>query len=212
MDRRDLLKLGGAAALATLAPAWSKSIASAPLASRTEAALVLADSRYSDSLIFARSLERRGATLLPLTSDLAAVWFDAIEPRLEGRVRVMAGLTLESDLFVLERLAESSGALTRYVGCHDWRCRTGSVHSLSGSIKLGELTNTLARGEGHWAQALGAALISAAGQDEGGQEASIVLDHAAAWDSPRFFVSWLMTWEASRAKAIMGAHGRSLFG
>jgi hypothetical protein len=39
-----------------------------------------------------------------------------------------------------------------------------------------------------------------------------VLDHAAAWDSPRFFVSWLMTWEASRAKAIMGAHGRSLFG
>jgi hypothetical protein len=36
----------------------------------------------------------------------------------------------------------------------------------------------------------------AAEQDEGRQEASIVLDHAAASDSPRFFVSWLMTWRS----------------
>lgn len=197
LDRRDLLKLGGAAALAVLAPSWSKSVASAAFALGAKGTIVLADPRYSDSLVFARSLEREGATLLPLASDLAALWFDAIEPRLKARVRALAGLTLQSDLFVLERLAESSGAVTRYVGCHDWRCRTGSAHRLSGSIELDGIAQALVSGEGHWAEALGAALVSTAGatkRDEGRQEVSMELDHTAASDSPRFFVSWLMTW------------------
>jgi hypothetical protein len=201
MDRRDLLKLGGAAALAMLAPSWSKSVASAGLAPSAKGMLVLADPRYSDSLVFARSLESGGATLLPLATDLAALWFGAIEPRLKSRARALAGLTLQSDLFVLERLAESSGAVTRYVGCHDWRCRTGSAHRLSGSIDLGEITQALASGEGHWAEALGGALIPAAEASEhkeGRQELSMELDHAAASDSPRFFVSWLMNLEHSR--------------
>jgi hypothetical protein len=196
VDRRDLLKLGGGAALVMLAPAWSKGFASARLAPSADTVLVLADPRYSDSLIFARGLASRGATLLPLASDLAGLWFDAIEPRLKAKVQALAGLTLQSDLFVLERLAESSGAVTRYVGCHDWRCRTGSAHRLSGSIELDGIARALVGGQGYWAEALGGALISTAQRDNGRQEMSMELNDAAASDSPRFFVSWLMTWRS----------------
>jgi hypothetical protein len=194
LDRRDLLKLGGAAALAMLAPPWLKALASAGLAPGADRVLVLADPRYSDSLVLARGLESRGATLLPLASDLSGLWFDAIEPRLKAKVRALAGLTLQSDLFVLERLAESSGAVTRYVGCHDWRYRAGSAHRLSGSIELDGVARALMSGERHWAEALGGALISAGERGARRQEVSMELDHAAAPDSPRFFVSWLMTW------------------
>ena len=197
VDRRDVLKLGGAAALAMLAPPWPNASASVAPAPGAERVLVLADPRYSDSLVFARGLESRGATLLPLASDLAGLWFEAIEPRLKAKLRALAGLTLQSDLFVLERLAESSGAVTRYVGCHDWRCRTGSAHRLSGSIELDGIERALTGGERHWAEALGGALIAAAetGERNGRrQDVSLELDHDAAPDSPRFFVSWLMTW------------------
>ena len=169
------------------------------LAPGADRVLVLADPRYSESLVLARGLESRGTKLLPLTSDLAGLWFDAIEPRLKSRVRALAGLTLQSDLFVLERLAESSGAVTRYVGCHDWRYRTGSAHRLSGSIELAGIARALMSGERHWAEALGGALLSAARAaewDAGRQAMSMELDHVAASDSPRFFVSWLMTWSA----------------
>jgi hypothetical protein len=197
VDRRDVLKLGGAATLAMLAPPWPNALASVALARGAERVLVLADHRYSDSLVFARELESRGATLLPLACDLAGLWFEAIEPRLKAKVRALAGLTLQSDLFVLERLAERSGAVTSYVGCHDWRCRAGAAHRLSGSIELDGIERALTGGERHWAEALGGALISAAAsgeRDECRQEVSLELDHEAAPESPRFFVSWLMTW------------------
>lgn len=194
VDRRDLLKLGGAAALAMLAPATARFAAITDLAPSAKGMLAVADPRYSDSLVFARSLERRGATLFPLASDLAALWFDAIEPRLEARVRALAGLTLQSDLFVLERLAESSGAVTRYVGCHDWRCRAGSAHRLSGSLKLDGIATALVRGEHQWATRLAEALASATDENGERQERNVLLDAPAAADSPRFFVSWLMTW------------------
>src|SRR5271169_5328058 len=113
LGRRDLLKLGGAAALAMLAPPCLKALASAGPAPGADRVLLLADPRYSDSLVLVRGLESRGTKVLPLTSNMAGLWFDAIEPRLKSRARALAGLTLQSDLFVLERLAESSGAVTR---------------------------------------------------------------------------------------------------
>lgn len=194
VDRRYVLKLGGVAALAMFAPPWPNAFASVGLTPGADRVLVLADNRYSDSRVFARGVESRGATLLPLASDLAGLWFDAIEPRLKTKLRALAGLTLQSDLFVLERLAGSSGAVTRYVGCHDWRCRTGAAHRLFGSIELGGIARALMSGEGHWAEALGGSLTWAGKRDALRQELSLELDHAASPDSPRFFVSWLMTW------------------
>ena len=102
MDRRDVLKLGGAAALALLAP---DAVAAAVRASSLASTIVVADPRYRESLIFAGSLERHGAKVLTLASDRAASWFGAIAPQLPRGLHRLTGLTLESDLFILERLA-----------------------------------------------------------------------------------------------------------
>ena len=192
MDRRDVLKLGGAAALALLAPAGGNAEAAVPV--RSAASMVaLADPRYGDSVRFAESLRRQGAVPLMLASCRAGVWSDGVQPRLRTGVRYLTGLTLESDLFVLERLAGGTGARTDYVGLHDWRCRQGSAHKLSGSIDLDPIATALLAGKTLWAESLGQALASATGGDQ--NERRLDLDCAIP-PGPRFFVSWRMGWTA----------------
>jgi hypothetical protein len=153
--------------------------------------IALADPRYDESLIFAESLQRQGAKVIPFASDLAGRWFDAIEPGLRGGRRGLTGLTLESDLFILERLAEGLSVRTRYVGLHDWRCRQGSAHTLSGSIDLDPIAAALVKGKDQWAASLGEALGLA--KEDGQKERSLAFDCAMqTGHGPRFFVSWLM--------------------
>jgi len=108
MNRREFLGLSSAAALAVLYPG-ANATALAGLARSAKGMLVVADHRYSDSLIFARALGIRGAGIFSMKAGLADVWFDELAPRLAAGGRKLTGLTLESELFVLERLAESCG-------------------------------------------------------------------------------------------------------
>jgi hypothetical protein len=192
MDRREVLKLGGATAIALLAPAGTAPLAAAP--GRASAlTIAVADPRYAESVIFAASLERQGAKVIELTADRARTWFDAVEPRLPAGLRALAGLTLESDLFVLERLAERAGARTCYVGLHDWRCRQDSVHQLSATIELDPIATALVNGEEGWAENLGKALGKT--KIESREERRLTLNcPMPAASGPRFFVSWLMRW------------------
>ena len=190
-DRRDVIKLGGAAALALLVP---DAVAAAVRASSlTPSAIVVADPRYRESLVFAGSLERQGAKVLPLASDRATTWFGAIAPHLPHCLRRLTGLTLESDLFILERLAESSGAHTCYAGLHDWRCRRGVGHTLSGTIDLDGVADALLNGREEWVEGLGEALVAA--KDGTPAERRLQLKCTApSGRSPRSFISWLMRW------------------
>jgi hypothetical protein len=194
LDRREVLKLGGAAAIALLAPAGTAPLAAAP-GCASASTIVLADPRYAESVTFAASLERQGAKVIALASDRARTWFDAVEPRLPAGLRDLAGLTLESDLFVLERLAERSGARTCYVGLHDWRRLQGSVHRLSATIDLDPIATALVNGKEGWAENLGKALGKT--KIESREEKRLTLNcPIPAARGPRFFVSWLMRWTA----------------
>jgi len=190
MDRRDVLKLGGAASLTLLAPA---AVAVARASSPTPSTIVVADPRYRESLVFAGSLERQGARVVTLASDRAGTWFSAVAPQLPRGLRSLAGLTLESDLFILGRLAESSGARTCYSGRHDWRCRQAVGHTLSGSIDLDPIATALVNAREEWAEGLGGALLAA--KDGRREEQRLQLECALpSGRGPRFFVSWLMRW------------------
>ena len=179
MDRRDVLKFGGAAALALLAP---DAVAVAGRASS-----------LTPPLIFAGSLERHGAKVLTLASNRAATWFGAIAPQLHHGLHRLTGLTLESDLFILERLAESSGARTCYAGLHDWRCRQGVGHTLSGTIDLDLIAGALLNGREEWVEGLGEALVAA--KDARPVERGLQLKCSApSGRGPRFLVSWQMRW------------------
>ena len=191
MDRRDVLKLGGAATLALLAP--HAVAAAARASSLTPSMIAVADPRYRESLIFAGSLEWHGVKVMTLDSDRAATWFGAIVPQLPHGLHRLTGLTLESDLFILERLAESSGAHTCYAGLHDWRCRQGVGHTLSGTIDLDPIAAALVNGEEEWMEGLCEALVAA----KDGRPAELRLQlkcSAPSGRGPRSFVSWQMRW------------------
>jgi hypothetical protein len=190
MDRREFLGLGSAAALAVLYPG-ATATALAGLARSAEGMLVVADHRYSESLIFARALGNRGASVFSMNAGLADVWFDALAPRLTAGGHKLAGLTLESELFVLERLAESCSMRSCYVGRHDWRGRPGSQHVLRGSIGIDAVAQALAGGGELWAATTADGLTTAAA-GAAWHERTIALDLAPATDSPRFLVSWMM--------------------
>src|SRR6478609_8657663 len=113
LDRREVLMLGSASALAMIAPAWP----SLALPKLPTPALALADLRYGDSLGFAEGAERASAELAPLARNLGEIWFETVKPRLPG-LQVLTGLTLDSDFFILTRLAEGSGAVAAYAGTH----------------------------------------------------------------------------------------------
>ena len=194
MDRRDVLKLGGAAAIALLAPAGTAPVAAAP-SGTASSTIVLADHRYAESVIFAASLERQGARVIELASDRARTWSDAVEPLLPAGLRSLAGLTLESDLFVLERLAAQSGARKCYVGMHDWRCREGSAHRLSATIDLDPIATALVNGKERWPESLGEALSQTKMESRTERRLALNCPMPAA-RGPRFFVSWLIRWTA----------------
>ena len=188
MDRRDVLMLGAAASLALLAPA-----AVAVAARASSRTIVVADPRYRESLAFAGCLERQGASVVTLASDRATTWFGAIAPQLHHGLHRLAGLTLESDLFILERLSEGSGARTCYSGQHDWRCRQRVGHTLSGTIDLDPIAAALVNGKEEWAEGLGEALV--AEKDGAPAVRRLQLECAAPSGSgPRCFVSWQMRW------------------
>ncbi len=190
MDRRDVLKLGGAAALTLVAPAVAAADrASAP----TPFTIVVADPRYRESLIFAGSLERRGARIVTLASDRATTWFGTIAPQLPHGLHRLAGLTLESDLFILERLAESSGACTCYSGQHDWRCRQGVGHTLSGMVDLDPIAAALVKAKEEWAENLGEAPVAKTDGAPAGRRLHLECATPSG-RGPRCFVSWQMRW------------------
>jgi hypothetical protein len=194
MDRREVLKLGGAASIALLAPAAVSPVAAAP-SGTASSTIVLADRRYAESVIFAASLERQGARVIDLAPDRARTWFDAVEPRLAAGLRFLAGLTLESDLFVLERLAAHSGARRWYVGVHDWRCRESSAHRLSATIDLDPIATALVNGKERWPESLGEALGQTKMESRAERRLALNCPMPAA-RGPRFFVSWLIRWTA----------------
>lgn len=190
MNRREFVTFGASCA-ALLAP--QASLALSPSAKTNELPLLaIADRRYSDSARFADAIARAGGDVLPISSDIGTLWFGDIEPRMRHGGLKLAGLTLQSDLFVLERLADHSRSATLYTGCHDWRGPC-SQHRLSGAISLGRPASALQRGELDWALRLSEALIAEPMQAACGETRHLSFELTPAPDNPKYLTSWLMT-------------------
>jgi hypothetical protein len=188
MNRREFVTFAASCA-ALLAP--QASLAVSPSVPRSAPILAIADRRYSDSVRFANAIARAGGDALEIGSDIGTLWFGDIELRLRDDRLILAGLTLPTDLFVLERLASRSRSATLYTGCHDWRGPC-SQHRLSGAVSLGAPASALQAGGFDWASQLGKALVA------GMQAARVETRHLAleippSPDSPKYLMSWLMS-------------------
>ena len=207
VSRRDVLAFGAAAGFAMLVPGGRvAAVARVQRNLRDAAMLVVADERYGDSVMFAQSLARHGAARFPLAFDAAGLWLDVLAPRMAGKAASLAGLTLESDLFILRRLASASGASLCYLGRHDWRSAHGCRHVLRGGMEINAIASALTMGAEPWPARLGAALASAQPCGPLIREQDVPLDHAPASGAPNFFVSWVIT---SKEPPEEGGSGKS---
>lgn len=187
MNRREFVALGASCA-ALLAP--QASLALSPMAKPNVPLLAVADRRYSDSVRFANAIVRAGGDVIEIGSDIGTLWFGSIRPRVRrGKLR-LAGLTLQTDLFVLERLADRARSATIYTGCHDWRGPC-SQHRLSGALPLARAATELKSAGTDWACALSEALVAAPMQASV-ETRHLALKLAPAFDSPKYLTSWLM--------------------
>ncbi len=109
LDRRSLIKLGGAALALPALPGQAFAAKRRDLVAQ----LVLVDRRYQTSVFFAAGFEGPGAPdVLPVGRDLAKLWYQDIAPCLVRGPLLVEAITLSADLFGIERLAEVSGAST----------------------------------------------------------------------------------------------------
>lgn len=191
MDRRVFLQTSASAAAVHLLPVRTSLSREMPRTGAAEGMLVIADERYGESLAFARALQRENAVVSSLQRGLARLWFDDLLPRLRGRATV-AGLTLESDLFAVQRLAEELGVQARYIGLHDWRSKAGSIHVLSGHVDLSVIAGTLSRCGDLWAVGLARALTSDKLAFADRQERRLRVEIGRAKDNPGFLASWVL--------------------
>ncbi len=187
MNRREFVTLGVSCA-ALLAP--QASLALSPIAKTNVPLLAIADRRYGDSVRFANAIVRAGE-VMEIGSDIGTLWFGAIEPRLRHGSLRLAGLTLPSDLFVLERLADRSRAVTLYTGCHDWRGPC-SQHRLSGAMPLARSASALQTAGPDWASALSQALVAEPMRAARVETRQLAVQLAPAADNPKYLTSWLM--------------------
>jgi hypothetical protein len=189
VNRREFVALGASCAALFAAQA---SLAFQPSGAGGMPLLAIADRRYSDSLRFAEGIAGAGGSVMEIGSDIGTLWFGDIEPRLQDSGLRLAGLTLPSDLFVLERLADSSRSTTVYAGCHDWRGPC-SQHRLSGAVRLTRALAALRTGALDWPRALGEAIAAETMPKARAEIHHLSVELAAASDNPRYLTSWLMT-------------------
>jgi hypothetical protein len=190
MNRREFVAFGISWA-ALLAPQVSLAVSRHAKPNGTPL-LAIADRRYSDSVRFANAIARAGGDAREIGSDIGTLWFGDLEPRLRQGGFRLAGLTLPSDLFVLERLAGRSRSATLYTGCHDWRGPC-SQHRLSGALSLGGPVSALDTAGPDWASALGEALVAAPMHSVHVATRHLTVELAPMSDSPKYLTSWLMT-------------------
>jgi hypothetical protein len=153
-NRREFIFQGLAVAAAT-GIATQPALAAAPAGGDLEAGTspvtrVVTDTRYDDSVAFARVLAGRGHALEPIEGDVTRLWLDRLEPALRAQPAAIAGLTTERSFLCLEMFASSHGLRTVFHAEHLYLGGGHIEHSLRAPAELLARAAPLANPATHW--------------------------------------------------------------
>ena len=200
-NRREFLQIGIAASTLPLA-AQAARAAGIDLAEREDGAFiplykVVYDTRFADSVAFARRAEALGVAGQPITGDMTRFWYDDLYHRWREGPAAIAGVTGHGPMFVLERLAWDQGMRVVFRAEHTYAA--GCVqHNFSGPLAM---LQSAARGAADvdWAAGMADVLTRCpSGRSEIAQGSSLArVNHAHAGDADALF-SWVIA-PATRA-------------
>jgi hypothetical protein len=105
VDRRDVLKAGLVGGVLPLSALASAARAAEPL----QIHRAVYDSRFASGRAFAAAARARGWTTAAIEGDVTRLWYHQLHLRWREGPAPIAGVTQETSLFVLERLAWDAG-------------------------------------------------------------------------------------------------------
>jgi hypothetical protein len=76
---------------------------------RSRSLTIVFDEQLPDSRAFATRARMLGARIVPMRSDVGALWFETLMPAIEASAGAIAGLTRHADAFLLTRFAMAAG-------------------------------------------------------------------------------------------------------
>jgi hypothetical protein len=170
-NRRQFLQIGLAAGALPLASRAALGAAAVPAPTGTPSSVppsgaadgvslykLLYDSRFADSVAFARRAQARGLPVHEIEGDITSFWFNELDRRWRrgeqaGSPVAIAGLTAHGALFCLERLAWDQRMRVVFRAKHTVGPDGSLEHRLSGPVAMLEPAAASIQSEG-WAASM----------------------------------------------------------
>ena len=111
---------------------------------------VIFDERYEDCRVFADEARRMGATTCAITDDVTELWYGGLRRQLAEHPGVIAGLTNETNAFLLELLGHDVFHRQVFRGEHSFRNGDLIGHRINGPENFVAQTSGLPFDQGHW--------------------------------------------------------------
>jgi hypothetical protein len=109
-SRRDFLAVASVATASAWALRPERAMAPAGEAvAQGHSLTVVFDEQLPDSRAFAMRARVLGARIVPMRSDIGALWFEMLMPEVRSTGGAIAGLTRHADAFLLTRFAMGAG-------------------------------------------------------------------------------------------------------
>jgi hypothetical protein len=137
-NRREFLQIGIAATAwpiasrAAMAATQSAAPVGAAVAAPVSLYKAVYDTRFPESVAFARQMEVEGVATHAIEADVTNFWYTELDQRWRKTPLAIAGLTSHGPLFCLEQLAWPLGMRVVFRGEHSYRADGSIEHALNG--------------------------------------------------------------------------------
>ena len=111
---------------------------------------VFYDERYEDSRVFAGEARNMGAVTTAITGDVGELWYGGLRKQLSEQSGMIAGLTTETDAFLIELLSHDVFYHQVFRGEHRFRDDNLIGHRIDGPEQFLEQTSSLPLNREYW--------------------------------------------------------------
>jgi hypothetical protein len=187
-NRRELLKIGIAAAVLPVAARAASLERAAPDAQRLYK--VVYDTRFPASAAFARRAAAVGLAVQAMAGDMTRFWYDDLYHRWKHGPAAIAGMTAYGALFCLERLAWDLRMRVVFRGEHEAAPGGRVAHRFEGPAAL--LTAAAAAVRPAWAAAVADVIAGCPRERVARHTARAVTVEASTWPLSETLFSWVI--------------------
>lgn len=135
-NRREFLQIGVTATAWPLVARAAQAAGLETVPQQTPIAAVVYDTRFADSVAFARRSASLGLTTHPIDADMTRLWYDEIYHRWQQGPAAIAGLTAHGPMFCFAELARDVRMRIVFKAEHRAVAATQLAHGITGPVSM----------------------------------------------------------------------------